>query len=100
MLTYLAPHFKLLYPELLKRLDDSQDDIRRRALKTFVAFFNSIDRWQHSVKELTDVNEANTIKDEMQECGFREIRLDSVHWETIIKGMAVHLDDLNSKIQV
>jgi dynein assembly factor 5 len=82
-------------------LDDSQDDIRRQALKTFVTFFDAIGRWQSSVKDLVEfANEATTIKDDTQECGFREIKLDSVHWETMLKGMAIHLDDMNKNIQV
>jgi dynein assembly factor 5 len=95
-----APQFKLLYPELLKRLDDSQDDIRRQALKTLAIFFNNIGRWQNLVKDLAEDDNVATVKDDSQECGYREIRLDTVHWEAMIKGMAIHLDDLNSKIQV
>lgn len=96
----LVPQFKLLYPELLKRLDDSQDEIRLQALKTLSTFFNAVGRWLDSVKDFAESCEGSTVKDESLECGFREIRLDNVHWETMIKGMAVHLDDLNSKIQV
>lgn len=99
-LDFEAPQFKLIYPDLLKRLDDSQDDIRRQALKVFVTLYNTIGRWQDSVADLAQGSEIATVKDDTQECGFREIRLDSVHWEAMIKGMVVHLDDLNVKVQV
>ncbi len=99
-LDFEAPQFKILYPELLKRLDDSQDDIRRQALRTLSAFFHAIARWQFVIKDLEKDENIATVKDDSQECGYREIRLDAVHWEAMVKGMAIHLDDLNSKIQV
>ncbi|XP_064635749.1 dynein axonemal assembly factor 5-like [Lineus longissimus] len=63
-----------LYPELLKRLDDSSDDIRVAVSKTFTAYFQCFDT------------------------GF-DVGLYSAHLEAIYKGLLVHLDDPDPKIQ-
>ena len=85
----------------MKRFDDAQDNIRIMASRTFVKFFGSVGRWQSTVKDLRTASpEANTILDEKAEGGYREIRLDTVHWETMIKGITIHLDDMNTIVQV
>ena len=62
--------FKEVYPELLKRLDDSQDGIRIEAAKTFEVFFETLmDPWSGSL------------------------------YDYIIKNIFIHLDDPSLKIQ-
>jgi dynein assembly factor 5 len=63
-----------MYPELLKRLDDSSDDIRIVVTKTFLAYL---------------------------ECFGDDYQVDMyrLHLEAIYKGLLVHLDDPEPKIQ-
>lgn len=62
--------FKLVYPELLKRLDDSQDGIRIETCKTFESFFKVLpDPWSGALYEYT------------------------------VKGVFIHIDDPSVKIQ-
>lgn len=62
------------YPELLKRLDDSSDEIRIVVSKTFLAYL---------------------------ECFEGKYKVDQyrLHLESIYKGLLVHLDDPDAKIQ-
>lgn len=63
-----------LYPELLKRLDDSSDEIRIMVTRTFLAYFDCFqDKYDRS--------------------------LYSAHLEAIYKGLLVHLDDPEQQIQ-
>ncbi|KAK7506627.1 hypothetical protein BaRGS_00002102 [Batillaria attramentaria] len=63
-----------LYPELLKRLDDSSDDIRVTVSCTFLAYFDCFqDKYDRD--------------------------LYGAHLEAIYKGLLVHLDDPEQKIQ-
>ena len=93
---------KLMYPELLKRLDDAQDDIRIYTCRyAFISFFNNIQKWQESVLELCQkYPDMNTVNDSSVESGYKEIRLDSIHWETMVKSLCIHLDDMNTQVQV
>lgn len=74
-LPYLKDHltnedYNVLYPELLKRLDDAQDSIRIEVCKVFEIFFDQIPNpWSSSLYEYT------------------------------IKTIFIHLDDQNEKIQ-
>jgi dynein assembly factor 5 len=62
--------YKEIYPELLKRLDDSQDGIRVATAETFQVFFKHLpDPWSSSLYEYT------------------------------IKNIFIHLDDQNPEIQ-
>lgn len=63
-----------MYPDLLKRLDDSSDDIRVAVSKTFVAYLDCFED-QYNVD------------------------LYKAHLEEIYKGLLVHLDDPDQKIQ-
>ncbi|XP_070187800.1 dynein axonemal assembly factor 5-like isoform X2 [Littorina saxatilis] len=63
-----------LYPELLKRLDDSSDEIRVMVTKTFLAYFDCFR-------------------------GDYEVGLYRAHLEAMYKGLLVHLDDPEAKIQ-
>ncbi|KAK0056558.1 dynein assembly factor 5 axonemal [Biomphalaria pfeifferi] len=63
-----------MYPELLKRLDDSNDEIRLTVTKTLLAYFDCFE-------------------------GGYDVRLYRAHLEAIYKGLLVHLDDPESKIQ-
>ncbi len=98
----IAPHIKIVYPELIKRFDDAQDEIRILTAKVFITFFHSIARWQARMKPLMEstTEGSSTVKDDTCEGGFREIKLDDVHWEAIVKGITIHLDDMNPALQV
>ncbi|CDW75974.1 heat repeat-containing protein 2 [Stylonychia lemnae] len=62
--------YKEIYPELLKRLDDSQDSIRIETANTFKVFFTYLpDPWSSSLYEYT------------------------------VKNIFIHLDDQNQEIQ-
>ncbi|PVD38342.1 hypothetical protein C0Q70_00954 [Pomacea canaliculata] len=63
-----------LYPELLKRLDDSSDEIRMMVTRTFLAYF---DCFQNKY----------------------DVGLYRAHLEALYKGLLVHLDDPEEKIQ-
>ncbi|TNV72368.1 hypothetical protein FGO68_gene7948 [Halteria grandinella] len=75
LIQYLSPVFtdedyKEIYPELLKRLDDSQDGIRIATAETFQVFFRALpDPWSSSLYEYT------------------------------VKNIFIHLDDSNPEIQ-
>jgi dynein assembly factor 5 len=80
--------FKLLYPELLKRLDDSHDNLRIVAAQTLQHFITDIDRWTGLMKTIPHPEDT-----------YVECELDDVHWESLFKGMAIHLDDMNQAVQ-
>ncbi|ESO87153.1 hypothetical protein LOTGIDRAFT_210534 [Lottia gigantea] len=63
-----------IYPELLKRLDDSSDEIRIMVSKTFLAYFDCFDK------------------------GY-DPELYKAHLEDLFRGLLVHLDDPEPKIQ-
>jgi dynein assembly factor 5 len=63
-----------LYPELLKRLDDSSDEIRVMVTHTFLAY---LDCFQDKY----------------------DVGLYRAHLEAMYKGLLVHLDDPEAKIQ-
>lgn len=75
LIDYLHPVFtdeeyKEIYPELLKRLDDSQDGIRIATAETFQVFFKVLpDPWSTSLYDYT------------------------------VKNIFIHLDDSNPEIQ-
>ncbi|ELU05823.1 hypothetical protein CAPTEDRAFT_167239 [Capitella teleta] len=73
--TRLDQHFlHNLYPDLLKRLDDSSDNIRRAMCATLMDYFDCF------------------------ESGFN-VNLYRAHLEEMYKGLMVHLDDPDSSIQ-
>ncbi|KAJ3121880.1 HEAT repeat-containing protein 2 [Nowakowskiella sp. JEL0407] len=91
------PAIKQIYPDLLKRLDDAQDDIRILVSQfTLSAMFRA-------VKNLGDSRtiwagkkaSAGVFLDEK----YFEIQMDDVHWEAIMKVLGVHIDDTNSVVQ-
>lgn len=86
---YNAELFKKIYPELLKRMDDASDVIRNQTSKTFHYLFECISEWQNYIQNIEmDSSE-----------GYVEKSLDDVHYQTIIKGLAIHLDDSSNIIQ-
>ncbi|CAH3109869.1 unnamed protein product [Porites lobata] len=63
-----------IYPELLKRMDDSSDEIRVVVTKTFLAYFRAFpSKYDHDLYKL--------------------------HLEAMFKGLLVHLDDPAASIQ-
>ncbi|XP_060561943.1 dynein axonemal assembly factor 5-like [Ruditapes philippinarum] len=63
-----------MYLELLKRLDDSSDEIRLMVSKTFLAYLDSFEQAY-------------------------DVQLYRAHLEAMFKGLLVHLDDPDEKIQ-
>ncbi|KAJ3228946.1 HEAT repeat-containing protein 2 [Chytriomyces hyalinus] len=91
---FTAHAFKIMYPELLKRLDDASDDVRIQACNAFMAFSAAINVW-HAQNALP----ADGTNGYVHEGVYVETRLDSVHWIEMIKGVAIHVDDSNTNIQ-
>ena len=85
----IAENFKLIYPELLKRLDDSQDTARISVCKTLKKFSKACSRWSKRMEGV-----------EAEDGEYIEKKLDNVHWETIVKTLTIHMDDLNEDVQV
>ncbi|KAL6589033.1 ARM repeat-containing protein [Neocallimastix sp. 'constans'] len=86
---YSAEIFKKIYPELLKRMDDASDVIRSHTSKTFQYLFECISQWQNYIQNV-EMDSSET---------YIEKSLDDVHYQMIIKGLAIHLDDSNNLIQ-
>ncbi|ORX38796.1 ARM repeat-containing protein [Piromyces finnis] len=86
---YNAELFKKIYPELLKRMDDASDVIRNQTAKTFPYLFNCIAQWQDYIQN----NKMNSGE------SYIEKSLDDIHYQTMIKGLSIHLDDSNNIIQ-
>ena len=63
-----------MYPELLKRLDDSSDEIRIAVARTFLAYFDCFR-------------------------GGYDVGLYRAHLEAIYRGLLLHLDDPDKSIQ-
>lgn len=68
-----ADRLNLLYPELLKRMDDSSNDIRIITTKAFSSYFKCFDNY--------------------------DIELFKLHLEAMFKGLLIHLDDPDKAIQ-
>ena len=96
------PLYKKLYPELLKRLDDANDGIRLKAIDSFGRFFTSYTQWRRDMTAiraaLDPTGQALTVLD--AEGHLVELGLEQGHFETIIKGLTLHMDDANRNIQV
>lgn len=68
-----ADRLNLLYPELLKRMDDSSDEIRVITTKAFSVYFKCFVHY--------------------------DIELYKLHLEAMFKGLLIHLDDPDKNIQ-
>ncbi|OAJ35882.1 hypothetical protein BDEG_20113 [Batrachochytrium dendrobatidis JEL423] len=91
---------KKLYPELLKRLDDAQDKIRVQCANIWPVYFNSVCRWLAKMASSYPIDTTNKLTSiPGADGGVVEIALDTVHWQTMIKGLTIHLDDTNPDIQ-
>lgn len=96
-----AETFKKLYPEMLKRMDDAKDSVRIQAASTWTEVFPSIKVWMDGLLYLR----ADLSKDDKQRLTIIkdgvvvELGLDSGHYETIIDGLLIHMDDTNQVIQ-
>lgn len=101
LLTLLVPEFKKVYPELLKRMDDADDLIRIQTAKVFSSFFAAIAAWKQLKnqfhKELDPSGQQLTV---LKDDHIIELKLDDIHYESIVKGLCLHLDDTNRAIQV
>ncbi|KAJ3339784.1 HEAT repeat-containing protein 2 [Gonapodya sp. JEL0774] len=94
-LKFSADQLKLIYPELLKRLDDAHDDLRIIvAGRTWPLFFLMVERWQVQATE-----EERAAKERGGEKVYVETSLDDVHWKEMCKALAIHMDDGNSAMK-
>ena len=78
--------FKYIYPEILKRLDDSIDSVRILSCESLVSLIDCMEYFHSNFKESGDGV-------------YIESALDNVHFETIIKTVTVHMDDMNVEVQ-
>ncbi|KAI9350767.1 armadillo-type protein [Obelidium mucronatum] len=93
-LDFLAQQFKNTYPELLKRLDDANDNVRILACSTVIKLIKAIEFWytQHPAQE-------NGLNGALVNGVYIETRLDDVHWVELVKGTVIHVDDANNAVQ-
>ena len=98
----LADQYKSSYQALLKRLDDAQDPIRIRTSQVLSSFFLKVKSWYALNKEELPKGSTTVVSggEKGGEGGWVEVRLDDVHWESIVKGLLVHMDDMNEHVQV
>ncbi|KAJ3107040.1 HEAT repeat-containing protein 2 [Phlyctochytrium planicorne] len=89
-----APMLKKIYPEVLKRLDDAVDDIRVRACHVLITFAGVLERFHAQ----NPPREDGTLGYVDAKNNYVEIRLDDVHWVTMIKGICIHVDDSNFSV--
>ncbi|KAH9252705.1 hypothetical protein BASA81_009399 [Batrachochytrium salamandrivorans] len=91
---------KKVYPELLKRLDDAHDSLRIQCAKVWLLYFACVRRWLDRMAPLRSSlqNPSVSVTLDANE-GVVEVSLDVVHWQSMVKGLTLHLDDTNSEIQ-
>jgi dynein assembly factor 5, axonemal len=98
----VVPMYKKVYPELLKRMDDANDEVRIDAAATIASMFHSMKAWKEYMtsihNELDPTGCELTVID--KEGKLVELKLDNVHYESMIKGLFIHMDDTNRKVQV
>ena len=98
--SFQAVDLKKIYPELLKRMDDAQDTLRIRCAQVWKSFFNASKRFLDRMALLRVTSDESKVTVVQRETGeVIEVALDDVHWDTIIKGLLIHMDDTNSNIQ-
>ncbi|KAI8904408.1 armadillo-type protein [Gorgonomyces haynaldii] len=95
-----VPVYKKLYPELLKRMDDANDDIRVECAKTWKQFFASLNHWIHKMQPRhRELDPTLSQLAHLENGQLIEFALEQGHYETIVKGLTLHMDDMNAKIQ-
>ncbi|KAI8919361.1 armadillo-type protein [Powellomyces hirtus] len=104
-----ANTFKKLYPELLKRLDDADDDVRLSTARVWKRFFEAAHTWQMRMGPYQSAAGSATtvlvdetgqiVQDSQGNSVLLEVRLDDVHWTAMIKGLTIHMDDTNAELQ-
>ncbi|KAJ3331441.1 HEAT repeat-containing protein 2 [Blyttiomyces sp. JEL0837] len=90
-----ADNFKLIYPEMIKRLDDASDDVRVVACSSISSLVKAITTWQSQYSQ--QQTEQSGFVDASGK--YIETRLDNVHWTAMVKGVAIHVDDSSLRIQ-
>lgn len=78
-------------------MDDAKDSLRIKTAQTFKKLFESIEKWNEEMNQYTENESRNSIV--VNDVVF-EIRLENMHWEIILKTLLIHLDDINSSVQV
>ncbi|KAJ3359863.1 HEAT repeat-containing protein 2 [Kappamyces sp. JEL0680] len=96
-----AEAYKKVYPELLKRMDDAKDEVRIQTAQVWERFFYSVQSWLASLAPLKETlppqdRDKLTVLHDGQ---LLEIGLESGHYETILDGLLVHMDDTNHLVQ-
>lgn len=90
----MADDYKMLYTELIKRMDDSRDEVRIRAAAALTAWISCVDAWEKGNIDTTPADAATASS------VYVEKELDRIHWEALLKGLLIHLDDTNTSVQV
>lgn len=82
-------------------MDDSNDCVRIETANTFFAMFSSISKWQIEMVGIQEALDPNDTSHAFTNAGggLVESRLDDVHYEAIVKGLCLHLDDTNREVQ-
>ncbi|KAJ3414190.1 HEAT repeat-containing protein 2 [Chytridiales sp. JEL 0842] len=98
-LAFGAANFKLVYPDLLKRLDDASDDIRILTCNVFKSFAKALGSWHAQNPTPADGSSGYLVDNASGGKDYIEVRLDDVHWIEMVKGVAIHVDDSSAAIQ-
>jgi dynein assembly factor 5 len=84
-------------------MDDAKEEIRIETALTFQHFFKAFKKVNMKLQPFIDslpVDEQNRSAIIDPDNNIIEIRLENGHFETIIKGLLIHLDDTNPMLQV
>ena len=85
-------------------MDDAKDDIRVQSGELWASFFKAVLQW----KELMVPFKNSLPEEDRNRCAVLnpstneivEIDLEGGHFETILNGLFIHLDDTNYQVQV
>ncbi|KAI9203339.1 armadillo-type protein [Polychytrium aggregatum] len=83
--------FRKLYPEIVKRLDDANDEIRIATCAVLQTLFDAVEAWE--------ARRAVERPSEPQDHYIDDVKFDSVHWMSIVKILTIHMDDSNPGLQ-
>ncbi|KAJ1567969.1 HEAT repeat-containing protein 2, partial [Cladochytrium tenue] len=93
-----AAAIKLVYPELLRRLDDAADAARLAACAALSALARAVAAWHACADRRREAALGATGSESLGYADpasgeFIETRLDVVHWDSILRAVVVHADD-------
>lgn len=96
-----AESIKKVYPELLKRMDDAKDQVRIETANVWALFFPAVQQW---ISSMSHIRAQLPVEDQdkmtvVQDGVVIEFGLDYGHYETIVDGLLIHMDDANHLVQ-